>query len=218
MKYLILKWMCIFQERESKMNVELFINQRTQGNSYVVDNGKDCYVVDPGGYDMSSVIRHINEKGLNLLGILLTHGHYDHIIGIPEIIDYKDVPVYISEKDHDFLYDSTLSLSIWLDLDFKLSRNVKVLKLKENDEIFGFKVIETPGHTHGGVCFYSEKEAILLSGDTIFKMNYGRTDLPTGSMTDLKNSIKKLLKLPADVVVYPGHGGTTKIGQERKNY
>ncbi len=200
------------------MNVELFINQRTQGNSYVVDNGKDCYVVDPGGYDMSSVIRHINEKGLNLLGILLTHGHYDHIIGIPEIIDYKDVPVYISEKDHDFLYDSTLSLSIWLDLDFKLSRNVKVIKLKENDEIFGFKVIETPGHTHGGVCFYSEKEAILLSGDTIFKMNYGRTDLPTGSMTDLKNSIKKLLKLPADVVVYPGHGGTTKIGQERKNY
>ncbi len=200
------------------MNVELFINQRTQGNSYVVDNGKECYVVDPGGYDMSPVINYISEKKLELLGILLTHGHYDHIIGIPEIIDYKNVPVYVSKKDSDFLYDSTLSLSIWLDLDFKLSKNVEVIKLSENDEVFDFKVIETPGHTHGGICFYNEAEKLLISGDTIFKMTYGRTDLPTGSMPDLKKSIAKLMLLPENVTVYPGHGGTTTIGQERGNY
>ncbi len=200
------------------MNVELFINQRTQGNSYVVDNGKECYVVDPGGYDMAPVISYIDDKKLNLMGILLTHGHYDHIIGIPEIIDYKNVPVYISENDFDFLYDSTLSLSIWIDLDFKLSKNIEVIKLKEDDEVFGFKIINTPGHTHGGICFYNEKKGILISGDTVFKMAYGRTDLPTGSTMDLKNSIAKLMILPEDTVVYPGHGGTTTIGQEKGNY
>ena len=200
------------------MDVKLFINQRTNGNSYVVSCGEESYIVDPGGFDMTESLNYIKESGLNLKGILLTHGHYDHIIGIPEILEYKNVPVYISERDYDFLFDSSLSLSIWLDLDFKLSEDAEVIKLRENDEIFGLKIIETPGHTHGGICYYNEEDKILISGDTIFKMNYGRTDLPTGSMTDLKNSIKKLLKLPADVVVYPGHGGTTKIGQERKNY
>ena len=103
------------------MHVELFMNQKTNGNSYVVDDGKDCYIVDPGGFDMSSLLNYIDEKKFNLSGVLLTHGHYDHIIGLPEIMAYKDVPVYISEKDYDFLYDSSLSLTLWIDMDFKLS-------------------------------------------------------------------------------------------------
>lgn len=200
------------------MNVQLFINQRTQGNTYILVKDENCYIVDPGGFDMIPAIDYIKNNKLNLEGILLTHGHYDHIIGIPEIINYKNVPVYISEKDYDFLYDSSLSLSLWLDLDFKLSENVEVKKLKENDEIFGLKVIETPGHTHGGICFYNENEKILISGDTIFKMNHGRTDLPTGSSAQLRESISKLMKLNGDVVVYPGHGGTTTIKDEKNNY
>ena len=200
------------------MDVKLFINQRTNGNSYVVICGEESYIVDPGGFDMTESLNYIKENGLNLKGILLTHGHYDHIIGIPEILEYKNVPVYISERDYDFLFDSSLSLSIWLDLDFKLSEDAEVIKLKENDEIFGLKIIETPGHTHGGICYYNEKDKILISGDTIFKMNYGRTDLPTGNMGDMKKSISKLMELPGDVIVYPGHGGETTIENERPVY
>ena len=200
------------------MDVKLFINQRTNGNSYVVICGEESYIVDPGGFDMTESLNYIKENGLNLKWILLTHGHYDHIIGIPEILEYKNVPVYISERDYDFLFDSSLSLSIWLDLDFKLSEDAEVIKLKENDEIFGLKIIETPGHTHGGICYYNEKDKILISGDTIFKMNYGRTDLPTGNMGDMKKSISKLMELPGDVIVYPGHGGETTIENERPVY
>ena len=200
------------------MHVELFMNQKTNGNSYVVDNGKDCYIVDPGGFDMSSLLNYIDEKKFNLSGVLLTHGHYDHIIGLPEIMAYKDVPVYISEKDYDFLYDSSLSLTLWIDMDFKLSKEVKVIKLKEGDEIFGFKVLETPGHTHGGVCYYNEKEKILMSGDTIFKANYGRTDLPTGNSEEMKKSIERLFELPGDTVAYPGHGGEVSIAQNKEYF
>ena len=200
------------------MDVKLFINQRTNGNSYIISRKSDCYIVDPGGFDMTESLNYIKENNYNLFGILLTHGHYDHIIGIPEILEYKKVPVYISEKDFDFLFDSSLSLSIWLDLDFKLSENAEIIKLKENDEVFGLKIIETPGHTHGGICYYDEKEKILMSGDTIFKMNYGRTDLPTGNMSDMKKSISKLMELTGDITVYPGHGGETTIENERPVY
>ena len=200
------------------MEVKLFINQKTNGNTYVINRERDCYIVDPGGFDMSESINYIKEKNYNLLGILLTHGHYDHIIGIPEILEYKKVPVYISEKDYEFLFDSTLSLSIWLDIDFKLSNNVEVVKLRESDEIFRLKVIETPGHTHGGISYYDKEKEILLSGDTIFKMNYGRTDLPTGNISEMKKSISKLMNLPENTVVYPGHGGETTIKYEKEGY
>ena len=200
------------------MEVNLFINQKTNGNTYVINRENDCYIVDPGGFDMSESINYIKEKNYNLLGILLTHGHYDHIIGIPEILEYKKVPVYVSEKDYEFLFDSTLSLSIWLDIDFKLSNDVEIVKLKENDDVFGLKVIETPGHTHGGICYYDKENSILLSGDTIFKMNYGRTDLPTGSISGMKKSISKLMNLSENTTVYPGHGGETIIKYEKEGY
>jgi hydroxyacylglutathione hydrolase len=199
------------------MEIKLFTNYDTQGNSYVVEKGKDCYIVDPGGRNMSPVIDYIKEKDLNLVAILLTHGHFDHIIGTPEILEYKDVPVYISEKGYDFLYDPNLSLSTWIRMDFRLSKDVKVIKMKEGDEVFGFKIIEIPGHTHGDICFYDEQEKIMISGDIIFKGgSYGRTDVPTGNYEDLKKSIVKLMKMDGDIRVYPGHGSYTYIKDERK--
>ena len=84
-----------------------------------------------------------------------------------------------------------------------------------NDE---FEIIETPGHTKGGICIYFEKQKVLFSGDTIFKGTYGRTDLPSSSYQDMKNSIKKLMKLPDDINIYPGHGILTNIKDEKKLY
>ena len=198
------------------LEVKLFVNMDTQGNTYlVIDENKNCCVVDPGSLKMKKIISYMKENDLNLTGILLTHGHYDHIIGVPDIIDYKKVPVYIGEKDIEFLYDSTLSLSLWYDLDFKLSKNVEVIGVKEGDKVCGLEVIATPGHTQGGVCYLSREGKFLFSGDTIFKMTYGRTDFPTGSLSALRESISKIMKLDGDIVVYPGHGGETEIKEER---
>lgn len=201
------------------MEIKLFDNFRTQSNTYLIIRDNICYMVDPGGTNMSDIINYLKEnQNLIFEGILLTHGHYDHIIGIPEVLEYKKVPVYISEKDYNFLYDSSLSLATWIGRDFKLSDDVEVHKFKEGDEIFGFNIIETPGHTHGGVCFYDEKNSTLVSGDTIFKGTYGRVDLPTGSMNDMNNSIAKLMKLDGETIVYPGHGEHTYIKDEKSRY
>ena len=198
------------------LEVKLFVNMETQGNTYlIIDEKKNCCVVDPGGLKMKQLITYIKENELNLESILLTHGHYDHIIGIPNIEEYKKVPVYIGEKDYEFLYDSTLSLSLWSDLDFKLGKNVEVIKVKEGEVIFGMEAVETPGHTQGGVCYLSREDKFLFSGDTIFKMTYGRTDFPTGSLAALRASIAKIMELDGEITVYPGHGGETKISSER---
>lgn len=200
------------RKRVMKLEVKLFVNMDTQGNTYLaIEENKDCYIVDPGSVKMKKIIEYIKENDLNLKGILLTHGHFDHIIGIPTIIDYKKVPVYVGEKDADFLYDSTLSLSLLYDLDFRLSDKVEVIKLKEGDTACGFEVMETPGHTEGGVCYINKKEKFLFSGDTVMKMTYGRTDFPTGSISALRNSIKKIMELDEDITIYPGHGGHTDI-------
>ena len=198
------------------LEIKLFLNVSLQSNTYVVyDENKTCYVIDPGGTKMKQVTDFIKENELNMEGIMLTHGHYDHLIGTPDMESYKKVPVYIGETDFDFLYDSTLSLSLWADIDFKLSKNIEVRKVKSGDVIFGFEVIETPGHTAGSVCYYNRAEKMLFSGDTIFKMTHGRTDFPTGSISALRSSIKELLQLDGDVVIYPGHGASTYIDFER---
>lgn len=201
------------------MEIKRFFNDNVAvSNCYLLIRDKKCYVVDPGGLDMSNVIEYIENNELELEGIFQTHGHYDHILGIPSIVKYKEVPVYISEGGYEFLYNPELSLSIYGYKNFVISNEVEVIRIKENDEIFGFKIIETPGHSSGDICFYNEKEKILISGDTMFKGTYGRLDLPTSNSGDMWKSLEKLLKLPIDTVVYSGHGESTTIGEEKRNY
>ena len=201
-----------------KLELQKCIVGSVYTNCYFLKNKEtgELLIVDPG--DAADMIeRKVSEMQGKPVGILLTHGHFDHIIGIPEIINYKKIPVYIGENDFEFLYDSTLSLSLWSDMDFTLSKDIEVIKLKENDEVFGFKVINTPGHTHGGICYYNIDENVMFSGDTIFKMSHGRTDLPTGNMKELEQTLEELFKLNSSILIYPGHGGTTTIGAEKQN-
>jgi glyoxylase-like metal-dependent hydrolase (beta-lactamase superfamily II) len=164
-----------------------------QTNCYIVENG-ETLVIDPG-FEAENILREIGR--LKVKAVILTHGHYDHVTSAFEL----NAPVWIGEKDGAMMVFST-------------TRKADRL-LKDGEKIGDFKVISTPGHTPGGLCLYNEKEKIVFTGDTLFAGDYGRTDLPGSSETEMVASLKKLLKLPPETVVYPGHGYTTTIGNEQ---
>lgn len=188
-------------------------------NVYIVVSKNEAIVIDPGG-EPDKIIDKLNELNTNLKYIVLTHCHSDHIAAVTDLQKVKGGEVLISEEDGKAVNNPIRNLAPFMGnklekikVDRFLSEGDKI-KLG-NDE---FEIIETPGHTKGGICIYSEKQKVLFSGDTIFKGTYGRTDLPSSSYQDMKNSIKKLMKLPDDINIYPGHGILTNMKDEKKLY
>lgn len=188
-----------------------------QTNCYILedDNGKDCWIVDPGA-EGDRLVALVKEKHWALQAILLTHGHGDHIGGVQALVDAFNVPVYIHEKDDLFLKDSEVNLSANMGLNVTVKADVhhvtdgQKLQLGAHE----FTVLYTPGHTPGGVCYYGN--GLVLAGDTLFQESVGRTDFPGGSFDELIFGIEdKLFPLPAETVVYPGHGPETTIGHEK---
>lgn len=163
-------------------------------NCYIVSEGKEALVIDPG-FEVEKILKELT--GLKVKAVLLTHGHYDHVTSAFEL----NAPVWIGEKDEDLMVFST-------------KRKADRL-LKDGEQIGDFKVIFTPGHTPGGICLYNEKEKVIFTGDTLFAGDYGRTDLPGSSEAEMIASLKKLLQLPPETKVFPGHGGPTTIGDEQ---
>ena len=158
------------------------------------------------------------EKGLRVRAILLTHGHFDHIWGVDDLVKSAGgVPVYAPLAEEHMLSNPDDNLSA----DYGRPCTVKAdTWLRDGEEItlcgHRIRCIHTPGHTEGSMCYYFENADVLLSGDTLFEESVGRTDFPTGSSSELIRSIReKLLLLPDDTVVYPGHGDLTSIGHER---
>lgn len=188
-------------------------------NTYVVgEKGGPCIVIDLGS-TQTRVISYIKENHTSCLGILLTHGHFDHIRGLNYFLKEFNCTVFIDFNDKDFLVDSKLNGSKYSEENQVIVKTTNIYELDDEDEInFGngylFKVIETPFHTNGSVCYLCEKENALFSGDTLFKGSIGRTDLPTGSERLVNSSLKKLLNLNPKLVVYPGHGETTTLEKE----
>ncbi|WP_314010688.1 MBL fold metallo-hydrolase [Pseudostreptobacillus hongkongensis] len=204
------------------MQIKTFNNIDTTSNTYLLEINDKYYVIDPGNIEMKNLITYLEENKINISGIVLTHGHYDHIIGIPKILEYKNVNVYISNIEKEFLYNPRYSLLFYSDLnqtelEESLSKT-NIVELIPGESFEGFEIIHTPGHTKGGICLYSKDENTLISGDTMFKGTYGRVDLPTGNFRDMNDSLLKLLKLGKETVVYPGHGDTTTIGNEYNMY
>ena len=204
------------------MQIKTFNNIDTTSNTYLLEINDKYYVIDPGNIEMKNLITYLEENKINISGIVLTHGHYDHIIGIPKILEYKNVNVYISNIEKEFLYNPKYSLLFYSDLnqtelEESLSKT-NVVELIPGESFEGFEIIHTPGHTKGGICLYSKDENTLISGDTMFKGTYGRVDLPTGNFRDMNDSLLKLLKLGKETIVYPGHGDTTTIGNEYNMY
>lgn len=201
------------------MVIKTFIAGMMQTNCYIVSNEetKECFLVDPA-VCTPDMVSYIKENGLKLQAILLTHGHFDHILGITEFLREFEVPVYAYEAEKELLEDAEKNLSSAYGM-FYIFKDAEYLKDGQVLEIAGMKikVIYTPGHTIGGCCYYLEDEKVLFSGDTLFYTSIGRTDFETGSYNKLVNSVRlKLFRLPEEVKVYPGHMSETTIGYEKK--
>lgn len=187
-------------------------------NVYVVadENSKEGILIDPAGVT-KEIVKYIEEMEIKLKYIILTHCHADHIAGIREIRkEYPRVPIVINEADKDGLADGELNMSEYIGIENNfpdadiLVKDGDTLKIGDID----INIIHTPGHTAGSMSLLVEDA--LYSGDTLFKGTVGRTDLKSGSERDIMWSIKdKLFKLPDSTVVYPGHGSTTRIGDEK---
>ena len=179
--------------------------------SILSENGK-AWIVDPG-QEADRIIDLLAKKGLEPAGVLLTHGHFDHIGAIPGLLEkFPELPIYIHEKDAP-MFGHPLNQLPPEYPSFAKPRNLTTLDKLEDLE--GLEIVETPGHTPGGVCYYFPKDKLLLSGDTLFAGSVGRTDFPGGDMATLMDSLQKLAALPGDTLVIPGHGMHTRIALEK---
>ena len=201
------------------MKVEKFVTGIISTNCYLAINEetKQAVVIDPAACP-SYLMSHIKSEGLKVEAILLTHGHFDHIMGIDGFLSEFDVPVYVHEEDADAMEDPVLNQSSTYTSGYTFGK-ARYLRDRQTLELAGytFQVIHTPGHTKGGCCYYVASEDVLFSGDTLFQNSVGRTDFVNSSTSDLVHSVReKLFLLPDDTIVYPGHMGETKIGHEKK--
>ena len=190
------------------MKIERIVCGAYAENAYCIDGE---LLIDPGD-DLPTLARIAG----GIKAILLTHGHFDHMLAAEELQKRTGVPVYVHPLDAPMLSDASL-----------IAYNPEVSSLPQPghiactaypESLFGFRVLHTPGHTPGSVCLYHEGEKVLFSGDTLFRAGFGRTDLAGGSMHQLLSSLRTLLALPRDVRVYPGHGESTTIDEECRRY
>ena len=199
------------------------VNYRALGmlstNCYVVENpdSQKVLIVDPGDSPLE-IERQIDEIDGDPEAILLTHGHFDHMLAADALRKKYHIPVYVHEKEQHLLGDPKENLSGLWSKPYTMQADKTV---KEGDVLhladFEIHVLATPGHTAGGVCYYIPAEKALFSGDTLFCESDGRYDFPTSSGRELIASVKRLLKeLPGDVTVYPGHNDETTIEHEKR--
>lgn len=191
-------------------------------NCYIIvdETQKKAMVIDPAG-EVPKIIEILNTLGAELVYIYLTHCHADHINGVNELKKEKGGKVLIHRKGRENLENRVPVLAEYIGLP---PIYVKEDSIVDDDDILHvgdleFRVIYTPGHTDDGTSLYCEKEEMLFSGDTLFKGTWGRVDLPTSDFDSIMNSIiNKLLILPENTIVYPGHGKPTRIGDEKPIY
>lgn len=177
------------------MQIERFIVGMVGTNCYVVSNEEtsECFLVDPGAYS-DKVIAYIREHELKPQAILLTHGHFDHIMGLDGVLREFPIPVYAQEEEEILLKDASYNASVSYGPAYTFS-GASYIKDGQILELAGMTIraIHTPGHTIGGCCYYIESEHVLFSGDTLFHDSVGRTDFPTGSQSQLVRSIREKL-------------------------
>ena len=187
-------------------------------NCYLVINEeqKTGVVIDPGG-DADQILEKIRQKGIAIEAIFLTHGHSDHIMAVDEVREVTGAKVYISEADADMLTKASSNLSVYMGAGREFKAADEFLIDGETITAAGlkFQVVATPGHTKGGICLLCGDT--VFCGDTIFSESIGRTDLPGGSYSQILHSIKtKIMVLPDEMKLLPGHGPATTIGWERR--
>jgi glyoxylase-like metal-dependent hydrolase (beta-lactamase superfamily II) len=205
-------------------HIKIFTFNPVEENTYLLYNEKkECCIIDSGCYtsDERQVLQeYITENGLKPTLLLNTHCHFDHVFGSKFIHDVYGLEMHIHEKEKIMLeYASQSARGYGLDFE---NYEGPVHFLAENDIVHvgddELKVLFIPGHSPGHIVFYCEKQGFVIGGDVLFKSSIGRTDIPFGDFDQLVSGIRsKLLVLPEETVVYPGHGGETTIGWEKKH-
>jgi hydroxyacylglutathione hydrolase len=190
-----------------------------QTNCYILQNEdtKEVIIVDPAE-NAEAISRRIEAMKGKPVAILLTHGHFDHIMASKELKEMYKIPIYAHGAEEKLLADPALNLSQMSGTPYTVKADV-LLKDGDEPDIPGFKVrvLHTPGHTEGSCCYYFYEDKVLMSGDTLFKGSCGRTDFPTSSWTKMEASLKRLVtELPGETAVYPGHEDTTTIAFEKR--
>lgn len=204
------------------IKIQKFVCNMLQENCYVVsDESLDCVIIDCGAYyeeERRAIVDYIRQEQLRPVHLLATHAHLDHNFGNNTIAETFGLKPECATQDEKTMYavDSQAEKFFGITLDYELPPVGSCFK--EGDTIpFGtheLKVIGTPGHSRGSVCFYIKDEDVLFSGDTLFHHSIGRTDFQGGSMLQIIQSLRMLAQLPDQTVVLPGHGGQTTIGEE----
>ncbi len=181
-------------------------------NAYLIIKGNHALLIDPGGSG-SKIVQFLEESNIALDAILLTHGHFDHMSGVTNFVNKFDCPVYIDDLDEKLLRNPDLNCSSSLNHPVVYQDTVNHYTIGENQiNNFNFTVYHAPGHTEGSVLLQFENH--LFSGDVLFKQSIGRCDLPSGSNTQMNQTLQFIKQLNPDLIVYPGHGEHTTLHEE----
>jgi len=205
------------------MKIQKFIFNLFQVNTYVIYDNDECIIIDPGNEtsdEHKRLIDFIEKNKLKPKFILNTHCHIDHVVGVNKLKNYFNIDFYANNKDQ-YLIDNLEAVAKSYNINLSgiptINRNISSKeKIKVGRSILD--ILEVPGHTPGHIAIFSQQEQFVLTGDVLFKDTIGRTDLPGGDLDQLMNSIvTQILPLGDEVLIYPGHGPNSKIGEERKN-
>lgn len=208
--------------------VETIITGDLAVNTYLYNFKENkAVIIDPGD-EADKIINIVESKGLEIAGIILTHGHFDHVGAIEDLKDKFNTSIYIHSADSSFIGPESKERHLdmfepmgsegvfYVNHYFRPTPSADIeLESEQVLQDFGLEVIHTPGHSPGSICLYSENDKIVFTGDTLFKNGLGRTDFGGGDYSTLLTSLEKLFKLPGDTTAYPGHGPATKIKDEQ---
>lgn len=188
-------------------------------NCYIAKNKEtgEALIIDPAD-SPSKIELKVNAMGARPVAVLLTHGHFDHIMGVEAVREKYQIPVYACRQEEEMLREPSVNMTDQMGKSCSIRPDVFLDDLQVFEAAgFSIQMIHTPGHTKGSCCYYLKEEGVLFSGDTLFCGSVGRTDFPGGSASQIRNSLHRLLAaLPDDTNVYPGHDTSTTIGYEKR--
>ncbi|WP_332033059.1 MBL fold metallo-hydrolase [Kaistella sp.] len=204
------------------LKIKSFVFNPFSENTYVVYNDhKNAFIIDPGNFSTEEtrlLQNFIEENGLKIRNILLTHAHIDHVLGLQTVYNLYNVPVLLHETEKEMLDRNPMDANRFgfffkpFEGEIQFLKENEVLKLDENQ----FKILHVPGHSPGHIAFHNEAHKFVVSGDVLFEGSIGRTDLYKGNHEQLLESIRtKLFILDGDTKVYNGHGNPTTVGFEK---
>lgn len=201
------------------MKVESMVLGMVQTNCYLLSDRESgaCIIVDPAD-SPQKIISRIQAEHYEPVAILLTHGHYDHILAVEALRKEYSVQVYAARAEEALLGDPGANLSLYIGGESYSTKADVYLSDQEEFTLAGHKIkaILTPGHTSGSMCYYFQDSGFLISGDMVFCESVGRTDFPTGNSAEIISSLKeKIFALPDGTIIYPGHGPSTDVAHEK---